>query len=249
MFEKYLEEIGLSDKEAKVYVALLQVDHDSVLDLSKRTSINRTTIYPVIESLAKKGLVSEIQIDKKIHIKAEPPERLETYVERRKLNFEEQAKRLKDIVPQLKSIQRESGERPVVKYFEGINGILSSSDELYSYFDNSNELNYLIYPRDLVEELFSDVREKFIKQRRDKKINIKALYTRKAGDLPEVSDSYRLRIDDEKYPILCDIAIYGENVRINTLSSQISSILIKSKDLAITLKSLVDLVFDLQNKK
>ncbi len=115
MFEKYLEEIGLSDKEASVYVALLQVDHDSVLDLSKRTGINRTTIYPVLETLAKKGLVSEMQIDKKVHYKAEPPERLESFVERRKLNFEEQSKRLKDIVPQLKSIQRESGERPVVK--------------------------------------------------------------------------------------------------------------------------------------
>ena len=73
MLEKYLQEIGLSDKEASVYVALLQVDNDSVLDLAKRTKINRTTIYPVLESLAKKGLISEIKIDKKVRFQAEPP--------------------------------------------------------------------------------------------------------------------------------------------------------------------------------
>jgi sugar-specific transcriptional regulator TrmB len=248
MFEKYLEDIGLSDKEASVYIALLQVDNDSVLDLSKRTKINRTTIYPLLESLQKKGLVSEIQVDKKVYYKAEPPERLETFVERRKLSFEEQAKRLKDVIPQLKSIQRETGERPIVKYFEGIEGVISSNEEFYSYFDDSKELNYLIYPRDTVEEIFKDSRNHFVKRRQEKKVKIKALYTRKDGELPKVEDSDRIRIDGEKYPILCDIGIYGENVRISTLGSSVSAILIKSKDLAVTLKSLINLIFDSKNR-
>lgn len=60
MLEKYLQEIGLSEKEAQIYLALLQVDNDSIQGLSNRTKINRTTLYPVLESLSKKGLVSEI---------------------------------------------------------------------------------------------------------------------------------------------------------------------------------------------
>lgn len=85
MFEKFLEELGLSDKESKVYLALLEVETDSVIDLAKKTDINRTTIYPVLESLSKKGLISEVKVDKKIRYAAESPERLETYVERRKI--------------------------------------------------------------------------------------------------------------------------------------------------------------------
>jgi len=77
MLEKYLQEIGLGDKEAAVYAALLQVDDDSVLDLSKKTKINRTTIYPVLESLAKKGLISEVKVNAKVRYQAEPPERRE----------------------------------------------------------------------------------------------------------------------------------------------------------------------------
>ena len=81
MLEKYLQEIGLNDKEAAIYLALLQVDNSSVIDISKKTKINRSTIYFVLEGLGKKGLVSEVQVDKKVHYAAEPPERLETFVD------------------------------------------------------------------------------------------------------------------------------------------------------------------------
>ncbi len=147
MLEKYLQEIGLSDKESLVYAALLHVDNDSVLDLSKKTKINRTTIYPVLDSLAKKGLISEVKIDKKVRYHAEPPERLETYVERQKIVLDEQSKRLKDIIPQLKSVQREAGERPVVKYFEGREGIISSLEEFFRSEDVGG-VTHLVYPRD-----------------------------------------------------------------------------------------------------
>ncbi len=116
MLEKYLQDLGLSDKEALIYLALLQVDGATALDLSKKTKINRSTVYVIIESLSKKGLVSETTVGKKTQFQAEPPERLETYVERRKVQFEEQSNRLKDIIPEIKSIQRDTGERPVERY-------------------------------------------------------------------------------------------------------------------------------------
>ncbi len=126
---------------------------------------------------------------------------------------------------------------------------MSSNEEFYSYFKDPNELNYLIYPRDEVEEIFKDTRSHFVKKRQDKNVKIKALYTRKEGDLPQVADSDRIRIDESKYPIRCDIAVYGENVRISTLGSSVSAILIKSKDFATTIKSLINLVFDLKRGK
>src|ERR1035437_7851585 len=119
MLEKYLQEIGLNEKETAVYLALLQYDNASVLDVSTKTKINRSTTYTILESLAKKGLVSETTVGKKTHYQAEPPERLETFVERQKVILEEHSKRLKDIIPQIKSVQRESGEKPLVQYFEG----------------------------------------------------------------------------------------------------------------------------------
>ncbi len=244
MLEKYLQEIGLSDKESLVYTALLHVDNDSVLDLSKKTKINRTTIYPVLESLAKKGLISEVKIDKKVRYQAEPPERLETYVERQKVVLDEQSKRLKDIIPQLKSVQREAGERPIVKYFEGREGIISSFDE---FFRNSegNDTVYLIYPYDLVRSLFTESeREKYRKLRIDRNIKSKTIYTSSEIERPSDRTGDRFRIDGNKYPISCDISIFKDRVRISTLDSSLSGIFIVSKDFADTMRSLLNLYFD-----
>ena len=84
MFAKYLIEIGLSEKEAEVYLSLLEGDSYSILVLSKKTKINRTTIYSVIKSLSEKGLVSETTINTKTNYHAESPDRLESFVNRPK---------------------------------------------------------------------------------------------------------------------------------------------------------------------
>lgn len=245
MFEKYLQEIGLSDKEAGVYLALLAVDNDSVVDLAKKTKINRTTIYPVLESLAKKGLISEVKVDKKVRFQAEPPERLTTFVERQKILFEEKSERLKDIIPQLKSVQRDSGELPVIKVYEGREGIISSLEDYFN-FAKDKDISYVLYSKDLVEQtLTSKEKEKFFKLRRNvKHIKSKAIYTFEGGELPDDEMSDRLKIDHKKYPISCDIGVIGDRVKITTLKNKFSTILIKNKDIADTFKSLINYIID-----
>ena len=249
MFEKFLQKIGLSEKEAEIYVALLQYESTSISELAKKTKVNRTTIYPVLESLAKKGLVSEIQIGKIIQYQAESPERLETYVERQKVMLDENSRRLKDVIPQLKGIQRESGERPVVKYFEGREGIISSMQEFFESRDQEGTA-YLIYPRDLIKETFSkEELNKLRELRLGKKISTKVLYTRENEE--EISDSTgeRIKIDGKKYPLACDIAIYQDRVKINLLGQKLGGISITSKDFAETLKNIFLLAFDCLKEK
>ena len=41
MLEQYLEEIGLSDKEASVYLALLQFDAATPAQIAEKTKLNR----------------------------------------------------------------------------------------------------------------------------------------------------------------------------------------------------------------
>ena len=50
MLEKYLEEIGLSDKEAAVYLALLQCDSATPSQIAEKTKLNRSPAYVVLES-------------------------------------------------------------------------------------------------------------------------------------------------------------------------------------------------------
>jgi sugar-specific transcriptional regulator TrmB len=252
MLEKYLQDIGLNEKEAAVYLSLLSVEGSSVLDLAKKTKINRSTTYTVLESLSKKGLVSETTLGKKTHYQAEPPERLETYVERQKILLDEQANRLKDIIPKIKSVQREGGEKPIVQYFEGKEGIFALNESLYKNGDTTTEkTSYLIYPRDLLDEVFPEnERAKFRKVRLNENIKSKVIYTKLKGDkIASDQTGERIRLDGSKYPITCDISIVGDSVRIGILGQKLSGIFIKSSDLDNSLKSIFNALFDSLKKE
>ncbi|MEK7635250.1 MAG: helix-turn-helix domain-containing protein [Patescibacteria group bacterium] len=250
MLEKYLQNIGLTDKESVVYLSLIQVDNASVLDLSKKTKLKRPTVYVVLDSLAKKGLVSETTVGKKTHYQAEPPERLETFVDRQKLVLEENSKRLKDIIPEIKSLERSSGERPVVKYYEGKEGIVSATEETFGKGPLSqNEPIYIVYSRDLLDKVFPiEERGKYKKERLNRKVKSKVIYTYENSEIPSDEMGERIKIDGKKYPITCDIGIFKDKVRISVLNNKFSSIFIQSEDVAETMKSLIRLIID-SNKK
>ncbi|MFZ2484335.1 MAG: helix-turn-helix domain-containing protein [Minisyncoccia bacterium] len=244
MFEKYLKDIGLSDKEAAVYLALLSFDKAQVTEISEKAKIKRPTTYVILESLAKKGLVSESNIGKKTFYIAEPPEKLGLFVERQIHMLEENKKSLDIIVPQLKGIQREQGEKPMVQFFDGKEGVLSSHNDIFLKKVNGEAL-YNIYSQDLIKD-FLDEKEKtkLREERISKGIKSKAIYTSTAIEKPSDETGDRIKMDIEKYPISSDISIYGDNVRISILGKKPSGIFIKSKELAETLKSLINYIFD-----
>ena len=244
MLEKYLQNIGLSEKEAAVYIMLIQVDDASVIDIAKKTNINRTTVYIVLESLEKKGLVSETTLGMKTHYQAEPPERLETYVQRQKVTLDEYSKRLVDVIPQIKGIQRETGVRPIVKLYEGKEGIISLNEELYEN-DDEGGTAYLIYSSDLLDSVFSkDDRAKYKKVRLQKNVKTKVLYNSSKTDIPTDDTGERVKIDEKKYPVTCDISVYKDRVRIGILGKKLSGIFIRSQDFADTLRSLFNFALD-----
>ena len=245
MLEKYLEEIGLSDKEAVLYLALLGFESATPSELSEKTGIKRTTVYVVLETLEKKGLVSEVPKGKISNFQAEPPERLQTFVERQKVTLDERSARLKDIIPEIKSVSRAKGERPIVKFFEGRDGAISALEEFYEMHEKSVKEGYFIFNRDLIEEIYSEKeRNRFADIRLGKNVTPVSLYNRKEGDYPFKTPGKRLRIDEKKYPILADITIIEDRIIATTMSDNGVSILIKSADLATTLASLVRFIHD-----
>ena len=52
--------LGFSDKEAKVYIALLQLGQGSVSHIAKQAHTQRTIVYPIVEKLHTDGYVTEV---------------------------------------------------------------------------------------------------------------------------------------------------------------------------------------------
>ncbi|MBP9765642.1 MAG: hypothetical protein KBD12_00180 [Candidatus Pacebacteria bacterium] len=244
MIQEFLNDVGFNDKEIKIYLALVSVDSYSVLELSKKTKISRTTIYPIIENLKKKGFISEKKENLKVKYFAESPERLNTFLSEQSLKLEEQQMRLKDIIPQIKSISKESGQAPVLKYYEGREGVLNSLKDFFE-IEESEGTAYFVYPLDIISNLFSKKELEPSKKNRTKK-NIKGqvIYTSKnirESDL--LSERVRVGYIGEDDPIKCDVMIYKDKVRFITLGNSLSAIYIRNKDVADTLKFLFEEVY------
>src|SRR3989338_978218 len=76
MYEQLLREIGLSQNEARIYEALLQLGETSVQKISLKSKVHRRNAYDSLAKLIEKGLVSEVFIKGEKHFKAQPPQRL-----------------------------------------------------------------------------------------------------------------------------------------------------------------------------
>ena len=92
-----LQQFGLSEKEARVYMALLEIGEASIGLITKKSGVKRTTVYDVIEELKVSSLVGMIKKEKKTLYFAEDPRSLEGKLEERKES-------LKRMLPELLSI-------------------------------------------------------------------------------------------------------------------------------------------------
>ena len=58
--QEILKEIVLSDKEAKVYLSVLELGESTVLPISKKSEYKRTYCYDILSDLVEKNLVSYV---------------------------------------------------------------------------------------------------------------------------------------------------------------------------------------------
>ena len=125
-----LLQLGLTEKEAAVYVALLEKGASSVQDTSRFSGINRVTIYAAIDELKRKGLVAESKKGKRTLFVAENPENLQSILDSKKEKLRHQEKTLSAfVIPTLSAININQQDKPEIQYFEG-------AESMSRVFDN-----------------------------------------------------------------------------------------------------------------
>src|SRR3989344_6870829 len=71
-----LKEAGLTENEAKVYLALLDLGPSLAGQISRKTGLHRRTVYDVTEMLIKKGLLGYILNNNRRLFQASNPQRI-----------------------------------------------------------------------------------------------------------------------------------------------------------------------------
>lgn len=114
--------LGIPEKEASVYVALLAAGRSTASQIGRKANVNRATAYVVLDALIQKGLVSISGKEPKQEYMAESPDKLPALFKKYQEEAREKEEKARELATQLKSIQK-VGDRPQVKFFEGAEGL------------------------------------------------------------------------------------------------------------------------------
>lgn len=129
--QKQLEGLGLADKEVKVYLASLELGPATAQQLAAKAAVVRPSAYVAIGGLVKKGLMSQFTKGKKQYFSAEKPDHLMHLLQEEKKNLATRESQLKSVLPMLESLVAISGEKPEVKYYEGVEGLEAMRKTLF----------------------------------------------------------------------------------------------------------------------
>lgn len=246
MLERELQEIGLNEKEAKVYLANLELGQSTVQEIAKKAGVNRATAYFIIEGLMKKGLISSFHKGKKQYFISADPDRLVEVLEQEKNEIVKREENLKKLLPQLQSLNNKQKDRPVVKYYEGKEGIKTMVDEVLK---TAKGMVSMAYSVDALNNLFSEgekIKWREIRIKRD--LYTKAIYTYREGALQNIPKSESRKVPFEKFPISCDIAVYNNKVRIASLSDRLVGVIIEDEEITKSIKAILDLAWEAAEK-
>lgn len=236
---KTLQKAGLTNKEAKVYLAVLELGETTINRAAKKSKVKRSTVYLLVESLKEKGLVSAIKRNKKLFFCAEDPRVLEKQIEEKK-------KAVGEAMPELLSIMNLIDKKPSIRYFEGSEGIKNvyldtldySDQEILAWFSES----FLKFDADFFYK-------KYIPARIKNKIWLRAILP-DSEEMRELqkSNSQNFRktklIPKEKFDIKIEISLYGKNkIGIMSYEEEIGMI-IESQKIFEALKCIFEIMWD-----
>jgi len=241
---KNLTEYGLSDKEAKMYLALLGLEVGTVNEAAKVAGVNRSSAYVVLEALKEKGLVS-VSGDKKIqHYVATSPEVLLYSAESRAQKQENIKDKIADIVPELKALHKDTKQKPKVQVFEGKQGLN------YAFMDSLNIKEKLIRVSSSADGLPGQMADYF-RKRVENGIRIKGIHpiTKVDRNFYKILRGLSLKSDEaifipkEKYNFSANLAIYDNKIAYLSAKNGGGAIIIESEEISSLMKSLFDLAF------
>jgi len=228
MNQKFLEQIGLTASEARIYLTLLEKGSIRAGEISRHTGIHRRSVYDAIERLIEKGLVSYIKTNNRHYYEAADPERLLELLK-------EKEDGIKQIMPELQLLRKFSEEKKETVFFRGKQAIKTVFDDqvkegkevlIFGDAVNVNEIIQYYFPH-------------FDKQRVKNKIRVRMLFdqsARKEMYLKKIPlAEIRFIKKGSKAPVSTNI--YADKVSIIIWEKNPKAILIKESSLAQSFKS------------
>jgi sugar-specific transcriptional regulator TrmB len=143
---KVLRDIGLTQSEIKVYLALLKLGSTTSGPLTDKSGVARSKIYEVLERLINKSLVSYIIKQKTKHYQAEDPAKIQEFLNKKEKEFKQQRNKIDKLIPQLQ-LEKQLAKKPSeAQIYSGFRGIQTVHEHMYQKLKRGDNFFYLGIP-------------------------------------------------------------------------------------------------------
>ena len=125
-----LKKLGLTENEAKVYLALLELGNINAGQIIKKTKLHRNIVYDNLDKLIEKGLVSFVVIKNIKYFETTSSNELKEYVEKQKKEALNKEKIVTNILPKIDKLRISSERKQEATIFKGKKGLRTILEEI-----------------------------------------------------------------------------------------------------------------------
>lgn len=242
--ENNLKSIGLEEKEAKVYLAALELGATNIHDLAEKSGIKRSTVYEMLKKLEPMGLITEsIKGKRKLYVASDP--------EKLKRSIKEKEQLLNQILPELKILNNTGATKPKITYYEGQEGLRQIHN--LSLETVKKEASWISPIRSIAESVGKDFLEGIIERRAKDKYWIRSILVTdqhfdsyKYYDPTTFEKTYRkIRFAPRGLNISNAIGIWDNKVAVLSSRKEGFGFIIESEEYTNTIKILYDLLWNI----
>lgn len=233
---KLVEQAGFTEKEARVYLALLELGQGDVSDIAKIAELKRSIIYVILEGLIKRGYASEVPNKKINTYQAADPSVIVAQLKSVTKNFLE-------MLPFLQTLGGKNKKRPKMTYYETKEGIWKVYEEIGQAKDP-----FYITSYSFIEKAFPGSVEKWIKE--DEKTALADGYHLVPNNPDDIEigkkfskANQRVRIIESVENLQMDFTIFENKLAITSLADSPFVVVIESEDLINSMRPIFEIAW------
>jgi len=219
-----LEDLGLTNAEIKVYLALLEIGVSSAGPIINKTGLQNSVVHMTLHKLVEKGFISFVKKGKTRYYQATNPENIVRFIEEKK-------KRFQIILPELLAKQKKQ-EKQEAEVYEGLKGF---KNMLYEFIKDGRKgdeyLFFSFYTKnpDDFENVYNFYKD-FEKERKKLGLIVKGVAPLDIKDKFKGRDIKNVVFVD--FPVPLNISVLNDKVIFTPWEDKQVSFLIHSRQLA-----------------
>jgi len=228
-FLQKLEQVGLSDKEARAYVALLELGRGSAASVAGLSGLKTPTAYVILKNLTEKGFVRRVPRAKKQLFVPETPEVALAAVEERTAGF-------RSVIPMLAALSRKEGRHKTrTLFFEGLAGMRKAYWYRFDELRNKECVSFFASAEDISGKL-SDMLYEWSRESSKMNVRTRAIVpdSPTLGEWRKHDEEFNREVKivpSDKYSAKSAIEIFPEFVRIS-MFGDLQCTIIEDKEFA-----------------